>query len=191
MLIGYCFTGSFCTLTKSLVVLEQLVADGHSVIPIFSYNVRDTDTRFWEAAKFRERVHEITNHEIVDSIVTAEPLGPIIKCDIMLVAPCTSNTLAKLRYGITDTPVTMAVKAHLRSERPVVIALCTNDGLGASSSIIGEMRCRKHYYFTPLYQDDSVKKPRSLVAEMSQLIPTMKLAMQGIQYQPMIKEILT
>lgn len=188
MLIGYCFTGSFCTLSKSLAVMEKLAKDGNQIIPIFSYNVRDIDNRFWRADEFRKRVRAITDEGIVDSIVSAEPLGPVIKCDIMCVAPCTSNTLAKLRYGITDTPVTMAVKAHLRGERPVVIALCSNDGLGACSEIIGEMRNRKHYYFAPLYQDDIEKKPRSLVTDFDSLIPTINLAMQGVQYQPIIIE---
>ena len=186
MVIGYCFTGSFCTLAKSLVQAEKLAQQGHTIIPIFSYNVRDLDTRFFRASEFREKVREITKEKIVDSIVSAEPLGPSIKCDVMVVAPCTSNTLSKLRHGITDTPVTMAVKAHLRGERPVVIALCSNDGLGASSEIIGEMRNRKHYYFTPVYQDDIINKPRSLVSDMDYLIPTIECAVKGVQFQPII-----
>ena len=187
MLIGYCFTGSFCTLSKSLKVLQELVDLGHSVIPIFSYNVRDIDTRFWIADEFRDKIVAICDHEIVDSIVDAEPLGPVIKCDVMVVSPCTSNTLSKLRFGITDTPVTMAVKAHLRTEAPVVIALCSNDALGASGEVIGEMRNRKHYYFVPLYQDDTSKKPRSLVSDMDEVIPTIECAIRGIQYQPIFK----
>ena len=187
MLIGYCFTGSFCTLSKSLQVVERLAELGHTIIPIFSYNVRDIDTRFWLSDDFRTKVLEITGGEIVDSIVAAEPLGPVVKCDVMVVAPCTSNTLAKLRYGITDTPVTMAVKAHLRNEAPVVIALCSNDALGASAEVIGEMRNRKHYYFAPLYQDDITKKPRSLVTDMDEVIATIEHAMRGMQYQPIIK----
>lgn len=188
MLIGYCFTGSFCTLSKSIAVMEELAKQGHTIIPIFSYNVRDLDNRFWRAEEFRKRVREITDEGIVDNIVLAEPLGPVVKCDVMCVSPCTSNTLSKLRYGITDTPVTMAVKAHLRIERPVVIALCTNDGLGACNEVLGEMRNRKHYYFAPLYQDDLVKKPRSLVTDFSQLIPTIECAVKGKQYQPILTQ---
>lgn len=185
MLIGYCFTGSFCTLSKSLAVMKQLVEQGHKIIPVFSYNVHDFDTRFWHAQEFRAKVQELTTEPIVDSIVAAEPLGPVIKCDIMCVCPCTSNTLSKLRYGITDTPVTMAVKAHLRIERPVVIALCSNDALGASAEVIGEMRNRKHFYFAPLFQDDTERKPRSLVTNMDYVIPTIEQAYKGIQFQPM------
>lgn len=185
MLIGYCFTGSFCTLSKSLAVMRQLANKGHTIIPIFSYNVRDFDTRFWKAQEFRDMVEQITSEPIVDSIVAAEPLGPVVKCDVMCVCPCTSNTLSKLRYGITDTPVTMAVKAHLRIERPVVIALCSNDALGASAEVIGEMRNRKHFYFAPLFQDDLTRKPRSLVTNMDYVIPTIEQAVKGIQFQPM------
>ena len=187
MLIGYCFTGSFCTLSKSIAVLERLVELGHEVIPIISYNVRDIDTRFWLADDFRQKISSITDHDIVDSIASAEPLGPVIKCDVMVVAPCTSNTLSKLRYGIIDTPVTMAVKAHLRTESPVVIALCSNDALGASGEVLGEMRNRKHFYFAPLYQDDTDKKPRSLVTDMDEVIATIEHAISGKQYQPIIK----
>lgn len=185
MLIGYCFCGSFCTLSKSLKVLQDLVEKGHKIIPIFSFNVKNLDTRFWKASEFRQKVEEITGEKIVDNIVDAEPLGPIIKCDVMCVCPCTSNTLSKLRYGITDTPVTMAVKAHLRIERPVVVALCSNDALGASAEVIGEMRNRKHFYFAPLYQDDTMRKPRSLVTQMDFVIPTIENAVNGIQFQPM------
>lgn len=185
MLIGYCFTGSFCTLSKSIDVMQKLANQGHTIIPIFSYNVRDFDTRFWLAKEFRQKVEEITTEPIVDSIVSAEPLGPVVKCDVMCICPCTSNTLSKLRYGITDTPVTMAIKAHLRIERPVVIALCSNDALGASAEVIGEMRNRKHFYFAPLFQDDLTRKPRSLVTNMDYVIPTIEQAIKGIQFQPM------
>ncbi len=184
MLIGFCFCGSFCTLSKSLTVLQDLVNKGHKIIPIFSYNVAELDTRFWKAQEFRQKVEEITGEKIVDSIVSAEPLGPVVKCDVMCVCPCTSNTLSKLRYGITDTPVTMAVKAHLRIERPVVIALCSNDALGASAEVLGEMRNRKHYFFAPLYQDDTTRKPRSLVTNMDYVIETIECAVKGKQFQP-------
>lgn len=186
MRIGYCITGSFCTLKKSLKVLEELCTEGHDVIPIISYNVKDKDTRFYNASDFRNEIENITGNAVVDDIVTAEPLGPVIKCDIMCVSPCTSNTLAKIRYGITDTPVTMAVKAHVRNNRPVVIALCTNDGLGAAAVNLGAMLMRKNYFFAPLYQDDYTAKPRSLITDMDKVIETIDLAMQGIQYQPMI-----
>lgn len=186
MLIGYCFTGSFCTLEASLVAMENLINQGHDVIPIFSYNVRDKDTRFFKAAAFRERVSQLCAREIIDDIVTAEPLGPIIKCDIMCVIPCTSNTLAKLRFGITDTPVTMAVKAHVRNNKPVVIGMCTNDGFGVSASNFGALLTRGNYYFVPTYQDNIYAKPRSLVTDIDKISETINLATQGIQIQPII-----
>ena len=186
MLIGYCYTGSFCTLEASLVAMESLINQGHEIIPIFSYNVRDKDTRFFKANDFRHRIQSLCKREIIDDIVTAEPLGPKIKCDVMCVIPCTSNTLAKLRYGITDTPVTMAVKAHVRNSKPVVIGMCTNDGFGVSASNYGELLTRANYYFVPVYQDNINAKPRSLIADMSKVTDTINLAIQGIQIQPII-----
>lgn len=186
MLIGYAITGSFCTLKKSLEVMQTLKDEGHEILPIFSYNVRDTSTRFFQAQEFRTAVENICDNEVIDTIVGAEPLGPVTKCDVMCVSPCTSNTLAKLRYGITDTPVTMAVKAHVRNDRPVVIALCTNDGLGAAAANLGAMMIRRNYYFAPLFQDDLEKKPRSLITDMTKVSEVISLAMDGIQYQPMI-----
>lgn len=188
MLIGYCITGSFCTLDKSIDVLKQLVEKGHEIIPIVSYNVASKDTRFYLAKDFIAEIEKICNKKVVDDIVTAEPLGPKIKCDVMCIVPCTSNTLAKIKYGITDTPVTMAVKAHVRNNRPVVIALCTNDGLGATAVNLGTMLTRKNYYFAPLFQDDYNAKPRSLISDMSAVIDTIDLAVKHIQYQPMIIE---
>lgn len=186
MLIGFCLCGSFCTLKKSLVAMRALIKQGHEIIPIVSFNVKNLDTRFYRAEELIKELKEISGNDVVDSIVDAEPLGPKIKCDVMVVCPCTSNTLAKIRYGITDTPVTMAVKAHVRNSRPVVIALCTNDGLGAAAVNLGAMLMRKNYYFTPLFQDDYLAKPRSLISDIDELDKTIELALHGEQYQPMI-----
>lgn len=188
MLIGYCFTGSYCTLSKSLQILRQLVEQGNEVIPIVSYNVKNLDTRFYIAAEFIAEVENICGRKVIDSIVDAEPLGPIIKCDVMAIAPCTSNTLAKLYYGITDTPVTMAVKAHVRNSRPVVIALSTNDGLGATAVNLGAMLMRKNFYFVPLFQDDYNKKPRSLISDLDKMEVTIRAAIDHVQYQPLITD---
>lgn len=184
MLIGYCLTGSFCTISQSLEVLRALVKRGDEVLPIVSEHVRTCDTRFATAISVMETVEEITGNAPICDIVASEPLGPKIKCDVMCVAPCTSNTLSKLAHGFADNTVTLAVKAHLRREKPVVLAVCTNDALGASAVNIGEILNRKHYYIAPLYQDDCVNKPRSLVANFDMLINTIDLSVEGRQIQP-------
>lgn len=184
--IGFCFTGSFCTLGKSLQVMEKLKKQGADIIPIFSYNVLNEDTRFFKAKEFKKKVEDICGREVITSITDAEPLGPKTKCDIMCVAPCTGNTTAKISSNITDTPVTMAVKAHLRNERPLVLCIATNDGLGANAQYIGNLLTRKNVYFVPFSQDDPINKPRSVVADFSKLEETIELAMQNTQMQPII-----
>lgn len=186
-MIGYALCGSYCTHKASLVQMEALVKQGYDILPILSENVYTTDTRFGKAEDLRQRVAEICGHEIVHTIVGAEPLGPKIALDAMVICPCTGNTLAKLASGITDTSVSMAAKAHLRGNRPLVIALASNDALSANLKNIATMLSRKFVYFVPLSQDDPEQKPHSLIADFSLLIPTLERALEGKQYQRIFK----
>ncbi len=180
-MIGYAFCGSFCTLSASLSQLEGLVSNGYDVLPIMSRNVRTIDTRFFKAEDFYERVCAITGREPVCTIEDAEPLGPKIKLELLVICPCTGNTLAKIAAGITDTPVCMAAKAHLRSDRPLLIALSSNDALSANMKNIGTLLEKKNVYFVPMKQDDPVNKPHSLVSELSLLPQAIKAAKEGKQ----------
>ena len=184
--IGFAVTGSFCTFSKILPEMVRLVSLGAWVQPIFSPAVCREDTRFFRADDFREKVYAITGNEPWDSLTQVEPIGPKRCLDLMLVAPCTGNTLGKLAQGIIDTPVTMAVKSHLRNARPVVIAVSTNDGLSGSAANLGQLLNRKHYYFVPFGQDDAEGKPNSLVAHMDQIVVTCQGALQGKQLQPLL-----
>lgn len=186
MKIGFVMTGSFCTFVKALRAMENLVSLGHSITPILSEHAGGMDTRFGTADDLRERLRNITGSEIIDSIAGAEPIGPKRMFDVLIVVPCTGNTLAKLSHGITDTTAAMAVKSHLRSERPVVLALSTNDALAASAENIGRLLNRRHYYFVPFGQDDPEGKPRSLASELSLLPETMEAALEGRQLQPIL-----
>ncbi len=185
--VGFALCGSFCTFERTLSLMTAFVSNGASVIPIMSYNAYKTDTRFGKASEFIERIETLTGRRIISTITDAEPIGPKKLCDVILVAPCTGNTLAKLCCGVTDTPVTMAVKSHLRNSRPVVLAVSTNDGLSAAAKNIGELMNRKNYYFVPFRQDDCEKKPFSLVAELSLASDAVKLALCGKQIQPIIQ----
>lgn len=182
-MIGFAMCGSFCTHKYALEQLELLLKRGYDVLPIMSENVYSTDTRFGTAAHLVERVEALCGRSVVHSILDAEPIGPKTVLDAMLVCPCTGNTLAKVASGITDTAVTMAIKAHLRGDRPLVLALASNDALSANLKNIGQMLVRKCVYFTPMRQDDPEKKPHSLVADFSLLLPTLDAALQGRQYQ--------
>ncbi|MDN5277159.1 MAG: dipicolinate synthase subunit [Clostridiales bacterium] len=186
--IGFCVTGSFCTFDKVLVQLQKMVDEGAEVYPIFSYAVASTDTRFTTAADFRQKVESITGHKVIADIVGAEPIGPKKLLDVVVIAPCTGNTLAKLASGITDTPVLMAAKAHLRNQRPVVIAVSTNDALGNNAKNLGQIMNVKNIYLVPFYQDDPVNKPNSLIADMDKIIDTVLLALEGKQIQPVLLE---
>ena len=182
--IGMC--GSYCTFARSFETIEKL-CEKYDVTPIMSEKARSTDTRFGKASDHRERFLAMTGKDfIVDTIALAEPIGPKGLLDILIILPCTGNTIAKLANGVTDTSVTMAAKGHLRNERPVVIAVSTNDGLGASAKNIGELMNRKNIYFVPFRQDDPVKKPRSLVADFTLTEAAMLAALDGRQLQPMI-----
>ena len=156
------------------------------MVPIFSANVQRTDSRFGEAAEFYDRAFQITGVEPVCSILEAEPIGPKKLLDVLVIAPCTGNTLAKLSHGIADTPVTMAAKSHLRNGRPVVVAVSTNDGLAGAAENIGRLLARKNYYFVPFGQDDPVGKPTSLVADFERLPEAVEAAVLGKQAQPVL-----
>ena len=183
-MIGYCFCGSFCTVSKSVGIMRNLAAEGNSLLPIMNDSVYSTDTRFGKAKDTVHTVEDICKVPVIHTIVDAEPLGPQIALDMLVVAPCTGNTLAKLAAGITDSPVTMAVKAQLRCNRPVVIALATNDALSANLKNIGLLMSRKNIYFVPMKQDDPEKKPYSLVCDFDMLKPTMMDAFAGRQIMP-------
>lgn len=182
--VGFGITGSFCTHKTILNTLEKLVKNGADVYPIFSENVSKTTTRFMEADELRAKVTEITGHEPICSIKDAEPIGPKKLLDVMTVVPCTGNTLAKLACAITDTPVLMACKSHLRNNRPVVIAVSTNDALSGNAKNIGALLGTKNYYFVPMKQDDPTNKPFSVVADFDKLNETIVYAARGIQMQP-------
>ncbi len=186
-MIGYAFCGSFCTHKRSLLELKSLKEKGYEILPIMSENVYNTSTRFGSCDELVSTVEGITGKEVVKSIVEAEPLGPKIHLDALVIAPCTGNTLAKIARGITDTTVTMAAKAHLRSDRPLVVALCSNDALSANLQNISLLLERKNVYFVPMMQDDPKNKPHSLVCDFSLLENTLELALKGKQLQPLFR----
>ncbi len=182
-MIGYAFCGSFCTLSKSFDVFKKLISDGKEVLPIVSENVYSTDTRFGKASEFCEKLEKESGKAVIHTFFDAEPLGPKISLDALIIAPCTGNTLAKIANGITDTAVTMAAKAHLRSDRTLVIALASNDALSANLKNIATLLERKNVYFVPMRQDDTVNKPHSLVADFSRIEETLANALNGKQIQ--------
>lgn len=184
---GFALTGSFCTFSAVLPQIENLKRTGASVTPIMSATAAFTDTRFGRAADFRQKIMEITEtEEIITTIPAAEPIGPGRLLDILIVAPCTGNTLGKIANGITDTAVTMAVKSHLRNARPVLLAVSTNDGLAGAAKNIGMLLSMKNIYFVPFGQDDPDKKPASLVADMAQIVPAAGAALLHRQLQPIL-----
>ncbi len=184
--IGYAVTGSFCTFDKIIPQIEKLVNEGADVIPIISESVNEYDTRFGKAEDFKNTLQALTGKAPISTIVEAEPIGPKALLDILVIAPCTGNTIAKITNAITDGPVTMACKAHLRNMRPVVIAISTNDGLAANAKNIGVLLNMKNIYMVPFGQDDPIKKCTSLVADFEQLLPTILNAQQNSQIQPII-----
>jgi dipicolinate synthase subunit B len=184
--IGFAMCGSFCTFSKAVNALTKLKETGADVIPIMSETAYSTDTRFGKAEDFNCRIEKITENTIIKSIKEAEPIGPRGLLDMLIVLPCTGNTLAKAASGIADSAVTMAIKAHLRNERPVLLGVSTNDGLGAAAENIGKLFARKNIYFIPFAQDDYIKKPNSLVALFDKLIPAAEAALDGKQLQPVI-----
>jgi dipicolinate synthase subunit B len=185
MNIGFALTGSFCTFSKVIPQITGLTAAGFDVFPIMSETAFSTDTRFGRAEDLRRAVSEAAGRGIISTIPAAEPIGPKKLLDVLVIAPCTGNTLGKLAGGITDTCVTMAAKSHLRNLRPVVIAVSTNDALGASARNIGALLNTRGIYFVPMRQDDTVKKPRSLVADFSLILPAVSAAAEGRQLEPL------
>lgn len=184
--IGFAMTGSFCTFRRVISTLKTLSEYGCEIYPIMSEMAYSTDTRFGESAEFKGILEQISGKNIIKSVKEAEPIGPKKMLDLLIVAPCTGNTLAKLAGGITDTSVTMAVKAHLRNNRPVLIGVSTNDGLGAASKNIGTLLNAKNIFFIPFGQDDCIKKPNSLVADFESTAAAAEAALDGIQLQPML-----
>ena len=184
--IGYGITGSFCTFSKSRKEVIRLKEMGANVIPVFSFAAQSCDTRFGSAREYVDGICEITENEGIRTLSQAEPIGPNNFLDIMVIAPCTGNTAAKLCNGIVDTPVLMAAKAHMRNGKALVIAISTNDALGANFKNIGMLMNTKNIYFVPFGQDDCVKKPNSLVCDGKQVVGTIKEVMAGRQIQPVI-----
>ena len=185
--VGLAITGSFCTFDKITLVIKALVEDGAHVIPIFSENAQTLDTRFGQAEKFVKQIEELTGHEAIRTIEAAEPIGPKGYLDVLAIAPCTGNTMAKLCNGITDTPVLMAAKAHLRNEKPLVLSMSTNDALGMNLKNIGMLMNMKHIYFVPFGQDNYRKKPNSMIAHVDLLGETIDAALEGRQLQPIVR----
>lgn len=184
-MIGYAFCGSFCTHRASLAALERLAGDGRDILPIMSETVYSSDTRFGTAASLIAKVEELCGRGIIHTIVNAEPIGPKLGLEALIISPCTGNTLSKMARGITDNTVTMAAKAHLRCDRPLLIALATNDAMSANLSSIGTMLQRKNVYFVPMRQDDPVKKPHSLVADISRVPEALDAMIEGRQLRPL------
>lgn len=184
--IGFALCGSFCTHDKVLAELEKLCSEYETVLPIVSENCLYTDTRFGRAEELISKLEKLTGHSVMGSVEEAEPIGPKKLTDVLVIAPCTGNTLGKLANGITDTSVTMAAKAHLRNDRPVVVAMASNDGLSGAARNIGALLSRKNYYFVPFGQDDPMGKPCSLMADFSRIDETVRAALEGRQLQPVL-----
>lgn len=184
--IGFVFTGSFCTFSKVIPKMKLLVKSGAKIIPIMSFNSYNLDTKFGKAKDFIEKIENITGNSIIHSIIDAEPIGPKNMTDIMIIAPCSGNTMAKLSYDIIDTPATMAAKSHLRNNRPLVIAPSTNNGLSGNAENIGRLLNRKNYYFVPFRQDNPITKPRSIVFDEEYIIKTLEYALNNEQISPIL-----
>ena len=184
--LGLALCGSYCTYEKLFAQAESL-SERYELIPIMSETAAATDSRFGTAQQNKERLEALCHRQAICSIAQAEPLGPKLPLDALLIAPCTGNTLAKLSHGITDSAVTMAAKAHLRNGRPLIIAFSTNDGLSGSAENIGRLLNRKNIYFVPFGQDDAVNKPRSLQADFGLLGETVEAALEGRQLQPLLR----
>ncbi|MBO5896823.1 MAG: dipicolinate synthase subunit B [Clostridia bacterium] len=186
--VGFAICGSFCTFKAVFEEIKGLKNAGYNIIPIMSENSYTLDTRFGDAVYWRSQLAEITENRVIHSIPGAEPIGPKKLLDALIIAPCTGNTLAKLALGVTDTAVTLAAKAHLRNGRPLIIAPSTNDGLSNSAKNIGALLNYKNIYFVPFGEDDSLKKPTSMVADFSRLKATLEMALEGKQIQPIVIE---
>jgi len=184
--IGFALTGSFCTLAAVIPQIRTLLTEGADIIPIVSESVKEYDTRFGSAKDWLAQLEELTGHKPIDSIVAAEPIGPKKLLDLLIVAPCTGNTLGKLAAGITDNTVTMACKAHLRNQRPLLLTIATNDALAASAGNIGRLLNTKHIFFVPYRQDDPIVKCNSMVADMNLILPAAVAALEHRQLEPVV-----
>ncbi len=184
--IGFILTGSFCTFQKVIPKMKEIKKLGAEIIPIMSFNSYNLDTKFGKAKDFIEEIENITGKEIIHTIQGAEPIGPKKMTDIMIIAPCSGNTMAKLACDIIDTPATMAAKSHLRNNRPLVIAPSTNNGLSGNAENIGKLLNRKNYYFVPFRQDNPITKPRSIVFDAEYIIKTIEFALDGEQISPIL-----
>ena len=184
-MIGYAISGSFCSFSASLAALERLVLSGEEVLPIFSERAYSTDTRFWLASEFVSRVESLCGREAIHTIADAEPLGPRRPLEALIISPCTGNSLSKLSLGITDSALTMAAKAHLRADRPLLIALASNDAMSQNLPSVGRLLTRKSVYFLPMRQDDPVGKPYSLVADFERIPEALAAMREGRQLRPL------
>ena len=184
--VGFVLTGSFCTFKKVIPKIKEMIKLGADILPIMSFNSYNLDTKFGKAEDFINEIEEITNKKIIHTITEAEPIGPKKMTDIMVIAPCSGNTMAKLSCDIIDTPAVMAAKSHLRNNRPLVIAPSTNSGLSGNAENIGKLLNRKNYYFVPFRQDNPITKPRSIVFDAEYIIKTIKYALDGEQISPIL-----
>lgn len=183
--MGFALCGSFCTFGAVIAELERL-AEEFDIYPIMSLNAVIVDSRFGDPRSFISRIEKACGREVIARLSDAEPIGPGRMLDVLVVAPVTGNTIAKIAAGIADTPVTLAVKSHLRNQRPVVLAVSTNDGLSGNARNIGLLMARKHFYFVPFGQDDPHNKPYSLIADFSKIGETVRAATEGRQLQPVL-----
>ena len=186
--VAFAVCGSFCTLGAAVAQAEQLVRQGWELLPVMSYAASGLNTRFGRADEWKARLETLTGHRVLDTLQDVEPLGPRQLARALVVAPCTGTTLARLAAGLSDTPVTLAVKSLLRVGCPVLLAVSTNDGLGASGENIARLMQRKHYYFVPYGQDDAAQKPQSLKADLTLLPAALEAALRGQQLQPVLRE---
>lgn len=185
--IGFAFTGSFCTFKRTIEEIEKLKQINNiNIFPIMSFNSYNLDTKFGNAKDFIKKLEDLTNNKVIHTIQEAEPIGPKKMFDILIVAPCSGNTIAKLANDIINTPVTMAVKSHLRNNRPVVIAISTNNGLSGAAENIGKLLNRKNYYFVPFKQDNPITKPHSIVFDPTYIRKTLEFALDNEQIQPIL-----
>lgn len=184
--VAFAVCGSFCTLEKAVPMAGELRRLGWEVLPVMSFCAAGMDTRFGRAADWKLELYRQTGHEVIETLQGAEPLGPKRLADAMVIAPCTGTTLAKLALGLSNTPVTLGAKSLLRVHRPIVVAVSTNDGLGASAPHIAALMARKDFFFVPFAQDDFLKKPSSLKADLALLPETLEQAMHGRQYEPVL-----
>jgi dipicolinate synthase subunit B len=186
--VGYALSGSHCTFAEVMPQIKRFIDAGAKVVPIVTQTILTTDTRFGTSENWQKQLKEITGNDIISSIVQAEPLGPSKLLDVMVIAPCTGNTTSKLANAMTDGPVLMAAKSQMRNQRPLVVAISTNDGLGLNAANIAKLLVAKNIYFVPYGQDNPVQKPNSLVARMDLILETCEAALQGKQLQPILVE---